>query len=77
MQAGTGPEAVRRLRGDDGEKIEVNAAFRPAEGAVLLPGVTVGKLLGTGMAVRHHRLAYAMAARTQHPGCSESLFRWL
>ena len=49
--AHTKSDAVRQLQGSHGEQIEVDASFRPAEGAALLPGVTVGKLLGTGMAV--------------------------
>ena len=50
----THADAVRVLQGQGGsDVIEVAADFTAREGAELLPGVLVGKLLGEGMAVSH------------------------
>lgn len=56
-QPATATEAVHRLQGQDSDQIEVDHSFRPKEGATLLPGVTIGKLLGTGMAVSDEHTA--------------------
>ena len=50
----THADAVRILQGQGGsDVIEVAGNFTARQGAELLPGVLVGKLLGEGMAVSH------------------------